>query len=127
MQNKIFLRDGYDWKEHDGYLVGNRDGLQELQDVIGSAIRFGEKKQDIDEFLGEDWDYIGVRCLPDEFFYNHENPKSDSSIVKGASDNKGATVSAVSLLIKFFLVALIFFIPFVVGIQTLFKNFMSSL
>lgn len=56
--------------EHEDFLAGNRQGLEELRSALDEALRTGESMTPIDEFRG-------VLCLDDADF--ERAPNSDAS------------------------------------------------
>jgi hypothetical protein len=67
---KIELHDGLYWDEHSDYIVGNKQGLMELKNIIDKAITSGEANAEAGSYFGKVADYLGIRCLPEEFFAN---------------------------------------------------------
>jgi len=66
---------GSDWAEHEDYLVGNRIGLLKLRESIDEALEKGESSIEAGEF-------IGTRCLENDFFEN-EQPSNLRSQIAG--------------------------------------------
>lgn len=54
-------RSGDDWEEPDDFLIGDRESLLSLQAAIDEALKEGESTREAGGFLG-------VRCLPSDFF-----------------------------------------------------------
>jgi hypothetical protein len=92
------LCDGSLWDEHDGWLVGNKKGLEKLAKMAEKAVQDGES----DEEIG---DFFGIKCMDDEFFKNEFEGRA----------------KATSGLLFTFLVVLFFLAALVVGIIAVLK------
>ncbi|MGL1904279.1 MAG: hypothetical protein OCC49_19250 [Fibrobacterales bacterium] len=77
MNEKVsILQDGIEYPEHQEFIIGNRTGIQSLKDACEKAL-----EHDIcdDQDLG---DYLGVKILEDDSFYNDNLKKpEDSSLI----------------------------------------------
>lgn len=71
MSDYVFLYDGYHWDEHQKYMVGNRAALEELQQSIRVALDHGEAQASIGDLFSVRGEFIGVKCLENDFFLEH--------------------------------------------------------
>lgn len=69
--DKHYLSHGSEWAEHEDFLIGDKAGLQRLQQAISQALEQGESELDVGDF-------VGVRRV-DAGFFEQANAQLEST------------------------------------------------